>query len=202
MGHARIGRALTCAGAGLALLAGCSSPPPVSETPAPAPKAPVNADAQAISAFESRVKDYVELHRKLDRTLPPLKKESTPQEIDRHERALAALVQEARAEAKPGDLFTAESQIVIKRLLERVFGGADGRALRASVMDEAPTGVKLSVNGRYPDEVPLSTVPPQLLAGLPKLPEELEFRFVGHRLILLDVGAHIVADYIDRALPN
>jgi hypothetical protein len=62
--------------------------------------------------------------------------------------------------------------------------------------------VKLSVNGRYPDEVPLSTVPPQLLAGLPKLPEELEFRFVGHRLILLDVGAHIVADYIDRALPN
>jgi hypothetical protein len=61
--------------------------------------------------------------------------------------------------------------------------------------------VKLAVNGRYPDEVPMSTMPPQVLAVLPKLPVEIEYRFVGDRLILLDVHAHIVMDYIDRALP-
>ena len=45
--------------------------------------------------------------------------------------------------------------------------------------------MKLAVNSRYPDEVPLSTMPPQVLAMLPKLPDDLEYRFIGTRLILL-----------------
>ena len=61
--------------------------------------------------------------------------------------------------------------------------------------------VPLTVNGRYPDTVPLSTVPPQVLQNLPTLPEDLEYRFVGRRLILLDTHAHTIADYMDRALP-
>jgi hypothetical protein len=43
-------------------------------------------------------------------------------------------------------------------------------------------------------------VPPQVLAVLPKLPEELEYRFIGPRLILLDIHAHTVADYIENIL--
>jgi hypothetical protein len=197
--HSRIGRTLICA-AGLVLLSACSNTPPADSSSSP--QTPVNADARALAAFLARVNEYAELHRTLDRTLPALKKEATPEEIDRHERALAALVQDARKDSKPGDLFTPESQVVIKRILARIFAGEDGRALKASIMDENPVGVKLSVNGRYPDEVPLSTVPPQVLAALPKLPEELEVRFIGHRLILLDAGAHTVADFIDHALPD
>ena len=49
--------------------------------------------------------------------------------------------------------------------------------------------------------MPLSTVPPQVLEGLPKLPEELEYRFVGERLILLDPHAHIIVDYMERVFP-
>ena len=41
-------------------------------------------------------------------------------------------------------------------------------------MDENPVSVKLAVNGRYPDGVPLSTVPPQVLQTLPKLTEDLD----------------------------
>ena len=59
--------------------------------------------------------------------------------------------------------------------------------------------MKLAVNGRYPDEVPISTVPPQVLAPLPKLPEELEYRFIQNNLILFDPHAHIIADFIERA---
>ena len=36
-----------------------------------------------------------------------------------------------------------------------------------SIMDENPVGIKVTVNMRYPDEVPLSTMPPDLLAALP-----------------------------------
>ena len=48
------------------------------------------------------------------------------------------------------------------------------------------------MNGRYPDTVPLSTVPPQVLQTLPKLGEDMEYRFIGERLVLYDVHAHLV----------
>ena len=101
-----------------------------------------------------------------------------------------------------GDLFTPEAQVVIKRLLETVFGGPDGKQLKASIMDENPVSVKLAVNGRYPDEVPISTVPPQVLQTLPKLTEDLEYRFINDNLIILDSHAHVIADYIEDALPK
>jgi hypothetical protein len=86
--------------------------------------------------------------------------------------------------------------------MAKVFGGPGGAALRASIMDENPGTLKLAVNDPYPDSVPLSTVPPQVLQGLPKLPEQLEFRFIGNRLILMDLHAHLIVDLIDNALPK
>src|SRR5204862_5580967 len=111
-------------------------------------------------------------------------------QIDKNQRALEKLVREARATAKPGDIFTPEARPVIKRLLASVFGGPDGKQLKASIMDEnqaSPSAAKLIVNARYPDTVPLTTIPPQVLQTLPKLTEDLEYRFIGDSLILLDV---------------
>jgi recombinational DNA repair protein RecR len=59
-----------------------------------------------------------------------------------------------------------------------------------------------AVNGRYPDTVPLSTVPPEVLQTMPKLSEDMEYRFIGDDLILLDTHAHVIADYIENALPR
>jgi hypothetical protein len=58
------------------------------------------------------------------------------------------------------------------------------------------------INGQYPDTVPVSTVPPQVLAALPRLPDDVEYRFIGRRLILLDVHSNLIVDYIDDALPR
>ncbi len=58
------------------------------------------------------------------------------------------------------------------------------------------------VNGRYPDAVPLSTMPPEVLKNLPPIPKEVEYRFVGDTLILLDPDAHIIVDFVARALPR
>ena len=58
------------------------------------------------------------------------------------------------------------------------------------------------VNKRYPDTVPLSTMPPEVLQTLPKLSEDMEYRFIGDRLILLDTHAHLIVDYIDDVLPK
>lgn len=162
----------------------------------------VNADAQALAEFNKRVKEYLDLHNKLEATLPKLSKEATPEEIDKHQRALERMIADARRGAKQGDIFTRDSRAVIRRLLARVFTGLEGRQLKASIMDENPGPIKLQVNGRYPDAVPLPSMPPQVLTALPQLPDELEFRFIGDRLILLDVHAHIVVDLIEDALPK
>jgi hypothetical protein len=45
-------------------------------------------------------------------------------------------------------------------------------------------------------------MPPEVLKNLPRLPEELEFRFVGATLILLDPQAHMVVDFVPNALPR
>jgi len=77
-----------------------------------------------------------------------------------------------------------------------------GDTTKASIMDENPQGTKIQVNGRYPDTVPLSTMPPDMLAALPALPEELEYRFVGDRLVLLDTKAHLIIDFVENVLPK
>jgi hypothetical protein len=162
----------------------------------------VNADAKALALLQARINEYVALHRKLEETLAKLPKEATPAQIDQHQRALSRLLQNARRNAKPGDIFVRESRAVIRRLLARVFGGPDGAALKASIRDEDPGTLPISVNGRYPDSVPVTTMPPQVLEGLPKLPDELEYRFLGNRLILLDAHAHMIADFVENAIPR
>ena len=199
------------------LLSACtrdSTPPPppaTSASPASAPPTervvgPLSPeDARALATMNDRLKEYVDLHLKLERSLPHLPKEATPEQIDKNQRGLEKLVRQARATAKHGDIFTPEARPVIKRLLVTVFGGPDGKQLKASIMDENPVdpaALKLAVNDRYPDTVPLASVPPQVLQTLPKLNEGLEYRFIGDWLILLDVHAHVIADFIDDALPR
>jgi len=163
------------------------------------------ADAQALAGMNDRLRDYIDLHMKLERSLPDLPKEATPEQIDRHQRAFEKLVRAARATAKQGDIFTPEARPVIMRLLATIFSGPDGQQLKSSIRDENPVdpvALRLTVNGRYPDTVPLATVPPQVLQTLPKLTENLEYRFIGDWLILLDTDAHVIADLIDNALPQ
>jgi hypothetical protein len=40
------------------------------------------------------------------------------------------------------------------------------------------------------------------LQTLPKLSDDMEYRFIGDRIVLVDVHAHVIADFIDDALPK
>jgi hypothetical protein len=92
---------------------------------------------------------------------------------------------------------------VFRKVLYALFTGPDGPKLRDAMEDENPgEAVKLVVNGRYPDTIPLSTMSPQIIKALPPLPEELEYRFIQDALILLDVHAHIIVDYLSAAVPR
>jgi hypothetical protein len=158
-----------------------------------------NATAATLQEFKKRVEDYVALHKKVEGTLPALPKQTDPTTIDKHQRALALLVQAARKGARQGDIFVPAMQRLVRTLLRPIFQGADGIQIKNEILDAEYKDVKLVVNGRYPDEVPISTVPPQVLQQLPKLEEELEYRFVKTTMILFDPHAHLIVDFVERA---
>jgi hypothetical protein len=56
------------------------------------------------------------------------------------------------------------------------------------------------VNGPYPEGVPLETMPPTLLGSFPKLPPELDYRFIGSTLVLRDVTANLIIDLMPNAI--
>jgi hypothetical protein len=184
-----------------ALLIGVLLTTPAAAAPQEPPR--INPTAKALADFREEVEEYVELHKKLAATLPGVPKEATPLQLDQRQRALAALIQAARKGAAPGDIFERDSRPVIRKLLVGIFGTPDGKTLRATIADENPgQAVKLQVNGRYPDAIPVSSMPPQVLQALPPLPKEVEYRFIGSTLILLDVQAHIIVDFMTGALPR
>jgi hypothetical protein len=155
-----------------------------------------------LQAFQKRVDDFVALHRKLEARLPPLSKNATPKEIDRHERALAPLIQQARAGAARGDIFGSDMAEFVRGLMRQIVDGDGGDHIRASIQDENVKELPVKVNERYPDEIPLTTMPPQLLKELPELPEELEYRFIARNFVILDPHAHLVVDFVPDALPK
>ena len=158
----------------------------------------VAADSSTVGDFEKRVKDYMALQKQLIGSLKRLPDRATPQEIDANQRALGALMAKARADARQGDIFNPGMQTYVRGVVRRVLTGPDGARIKASLMDENPMKAPISINGRYPDTIPMSTMPPDILAALPQLPEDLEYRFVGNRLIILDTKSHLIVDFIEN----
>ena len=189
----RMSRSILCLVAVLGVLTGAVAVATSATSPS---------EAQAVGAFEARVKEYVALHEKLEATLPKFAEKGTPEQVDKNQRALGALIQSARKDAKPGDFFSPGMQALVKRVLGEVLSGPDGKTIKASIMDENPGVPKLALNERYPSSVPLSTMPPEVLAPLPKLEGELEYRFIGRRLILLDTEADIILDFTGEVVPR
>ena len=171
-------------------------------TPLPAPaqqKLKVNADAALSVEFLKSVQAYVDLHRKLEATLPPRPEKASPAAVEAHENALARLILDARSNAKQGDILRQPVRAYLRRQIAVALAGPDGRAIRQTILEENPGRVRLRINGRYPEGVPLTTMPPPILGALPKLPEHIEYRFIGQRLVLLDIHAQLVVDYMDEA---
>jgi hypothetical protein len=68
--------------------------------------------------------------------------------------------------------------------------------------DEAAFGVgPVVVNSRFPHGRG-NAMWPAMLAALPALPAELQYRFVDRELVLIDIDASLVVDVLPDALPG
>jgi hypothetical protein len=151
--------------------------------------------------YKQRVDAYVALHKKVESMLQEPSLDGRPEAVVEHQREFAKLMQKERPNAKAGDIVTKPMRNVIRRLLASVFRGPDGREVKRSILDTYTGNVILRVNWPYPDNAAYSSVPLAILQGLPPLPDALQYRFVGERLILLDPHARLVADIVEKAFP-
>jgi hypothetical protein len=161
----------------------------------------VNADAAAIADFMRRVDAYADLHKKVESMLKEPSLDGRPEAVVEHQREFAKLMQKERPNAKPGDIVPKPMRNVMRRLLAGVFRGPDGREIKRSILDTYTGNAILQVNQTYPDSMAFSTVPLPILQGLPALPDALQYRFVGPRLILLDPHGRLVVDIVENVFP-
>jgi hypothetical protein len=171
---------------------------------------PILREIVAIQAFEERVTDYVLQHRLLESTLPPLQPTRDVRQIEMAVQALALRIRLARAAARPGDLITPEAAQVFRRRIAAcltprewaaVFAENAEEAEEADVEEGVPAGppTVLRVNMTWPGHELFGFVPPQMLAALPRLPEELQYRIVGNALVLWDHHANLIVDFLPDA---
>ena len=110
--------------------------------------------------------------------------------------ALATMMRSTRRRPKEGEIFT---QSTAAEFRSRLLLVATANTCEA-IMDDNPGQLRHLVSRDYPEGKPRSTVPATILAILPMLPPDIEYRFVERDLILLDTRANIVVDRIANAI--
>jgi hypothetical protein len=161
-----------------------------------------NSDAKLQVDYQERIKKYVELHKNAAKDAPPIKETKDAAAIKTAQDALAAKIRALRPNARQGEIFTPEVAKLVRKLMYPQVTGPQGAETKEAMKEDAPPrkAIPVKVNARYPDEQPLPTMPPNLLANLPKLPEELEYRIVGKDLILRDVPANLIVDFVPAVI--
>jgi hypothetical protein len=188
----------------LAIACSTSAEPTPSQAAPQTPKGTnVNPDAGLVAEFKKKVDAYADLRKDLEKKAPPLKETSNPAEIALAEKALAQQIRAARANAKPGDIFTPATRAMFRRLLHPTVKGEDGAENKSAIRDDSPEpkDIPFKINGEYPKDEALSTVPPDVLKTLPPLPENLQYRFVGKHMLLYCSRGNLIIDYMLNAIP-
>jgi hypothetical protein len=109
----------------------------------------------------------------------------------------------ARRDARQGDIFVPEVAEEFQKIIRKAFRGPDGKNMRRTIREGDPVKVTtLQVNYTYPEEIPLTTMPPMLLRRLPALPMELAYRIIGRALVLQDINTNLIVDFIPDAIPK
>ena len=170
------------------------------QAPAPAvrpvPDFTVEIFGEPVTDFGRKVNVYFELRAQLERHLPPVVVTDNPALIIRGERMLAREIRLSRPGARQGEFFTDRTSTGLRADLALIMTASIWEA----IMEENPGTFRSTIGGAYPDGKAHGTMPGVVLAVLPQLPKDVEFRFVGSDLILYDVRANTIVDRLPYAI--
>jgi hypothetical protein len=115
-----------------------------------------------------------------------------------YERALRERLVARRGTAR---IITPQGSALVRRRIAEVVKAPGGAQIRAEILDDNPGEHALRPNSPYPAGRPVSTVPLRVLQALPPVPAAVEYRFLGHDLVLRGVCANMILDFVPDALP-
>ncbi len=156
----------------------------------------------ALGAFHERVQTYAALHRRL--APPPSAITSTdPMSKLLTRQYLAAAIRGARRYAQQGEIFTPDVATLFRWMLADSIGERDGESFLTALNGGEPVapGMHPTVNEPY-SMTPLLRLPQDVRFGLPPIPAELDYRIAGHDLVLWDIYAGIVVDFVPNTLTS
>jgi hypothetical protein len=159
-------------------------------------------EEEAIAQFHLALGGYLALRRNLlTETSGPAPNSTSVQLTDASD-ALAAAIQRARRSAAVGELFVPPVAAVLKRRVEAAIRRENLGPVLAGIDDDEPRLREPKLHLRFPGAAQMATMPGALLAALPVLPKELEYRIVGRYLVLRDVEASLIVDYLADVIPR
>jgi len=151
-----------------------------------------------LRVFHERVESYAALHRQL---APPPSALSGTDSLSRllSRQYLASALRSARPYAQQGDIFTPSVARVFRMRLADSIGELDG----AAFLLELSGGQLILHDHPFVNEpysmTPVYRIPADVRLGLPPLPAELDYRIVSRDLVLWDIYAGIVVDFVPNA---
>jgi hypothetical protein len=163
------------------------------------PGSAVDRDA-AIRLFRERVDAYAALHRRLETPLPTLTQARDMRRNFVVRQLLASAIRRARGQVRQGNIFAPDAAIALRAIISEALSGRDVESFLAELNEEHPQmhDVRAVINGPLP-RGSTHEVPVVLLQVLPELPEDVEYRIVNHDLVLWDIHADLVVDYLPNA---
>jgi hypothetical protein len=194
---------IVCSAAALTFAACRPGPPPdeaanPTAEDKPAPTATIT--TPTFADFSDRIDAFMKDRERAEGTVAELKETSDPAKVSGREKALAEAIRTVRRDAKQGDVFSEAATVEFRKIIVADFEKRSP-ADQTAVLEEVPMKTPPRVNAEYPTTMPLGTFPPTLLLNLPTLPEVLEYRFLGRHLILRDIKANLIVDFVPEVVP-
>ena len=164
---------------------------------------PLAPETPAVQTFTAATRGYVEMHRRLESQVGVIHLNITVAELNRIIQELAVAIRAERPDAKQGDFFTPALAPELRARIDHAlakngFTADDVREKERRDAIDAGAAV-LRVNGTFPWALGTAMFP-CVIAALPPLPPELQYRIVGDALVLIDVHASLIVDLLPHAL--
>ena len=149
--------------------------------------------------FTMRVDTYVQLHRRLEASFPPLEDTRDPLSRLLNKRYLASAIRSARRHVKEGTVFGPPVEEMLRTRIAAAMHGRDVAAVIGACGRESWGPAQVVLNEPLPEGASCP-VPVLLLEALPPVPGGLQYRIFGPDLVLWDVHAEIVIDVLRETL--
>lgn len=158
--------------------------------------AQIDAPAET-AAFQGRVNQYVQMHRRLEGPLPPLKVTTDMDEVHRLMADLRRRIREEQGRQAQDPLVTPPMALVLRQVIGATLTVDDLIDLAAELDEHTPEGMPAPcVNEPLPEDAPFVMIAPQLLRALPPLPHELRYMALSKALVIWDHHADLVVEMV------